>query len=91
MDFALAKTIPDNISQVVVKKLEALELLLTALLADGHVLLEDVLGLGKTLIAKSLAKSFVGNFKRIQFTPDLVTGRWEESRADPVCLELICC
>lgn len=72
MDFTLTKAMVDNISRVVVGKNDALELLMTALLADGHVLLEDVPGLGKTLIAKTLAKSFDGIFKRIQFTPDLL-------------------
>ena len=62
----------DNISRVVVGKADTLELLMAAFLADGHVLLEDAPGLGKTLIAKSLARSFDGNFKRIQFTPDLL-------------------
>lgn len=55
-----------------VGKDDALELLLVALLADGHVLLEDVPGVGKTLITKCLAKSIEGTFKRIQFTPDLL-------------------
>jgi len=72
MDFELGKTIIENISKVVVGKDDALELLLVALLADGHVLLEDVPGVGKTLIAKSLASSIKGTFKRIQFTPDLL-------------------
>ena len=72
MDFTLCKKIINNMSQVVVGKSEALELLLVAFLADGHVLLEDVPGVGKTLIAKSLAKSFDGLFKRVQFTPDLL-------------------
>ena len=51
MDFALGKKIIDNISKVIVGKSDALELLLVAFLADGHVLLEDVPGVGKTLIA----------------------------------------
>jgi len=72
MDFELGKKIIDNISRVIVGKDDALELLLVALLADGHVLLEDVPGVGKTLITKSLAKSIKGKFKRIQFTPDLL-------------------
>jgi MoxR-like ATPase len=57
---------------VIVGKQQAVELLMVALLADGHVLLEDVPGLGKTLIAKSLAKSIGGTFRRIQFTPDIL-------------------
>jgi MoxR-like ATPase len=59
-------------SRVVVGKLDSLELLLVALLGEGHVLLEDVPGLGKTLMAKALAKSIGGTFKRVQFTPDLL-------------------
>ena len=62
----------DNISRVIVGKKRSIELLMIALLADGHVLLEDVPGLGKTLLAKTLAKSIGGSFKRVQFTPDLL-------------------
>jgi MoxR-like ATPase len=62
----------ENVSQVIVGKRRSIELLMIALLADGHVLLEDVPGLGKTLIAKTLAKSIGGSFKRVQFTPDLL-------------------
>ena len=72
MPFSLGKNIVENISRVMVGKNDALELLLVALLADGHVLLEDVPGVGKTLITKSLAKSIKGTFRRIQFTPDLL-------------------
>ncbi|MFA6506415.1 MAG: MoxR family ATPase [Treponemataceae bacterium] len=62
----------ENASRVVVGKKRALELMTVALLAEGHVLLEDVPGLGKTLMAKALAKSMGGTFRRIQFTPDLL-------------------
>ena len=62
----------DNISRVIVGKKRSIELLMIALLADGHVLLEDVPGLGKTLLAKTLARSIGGSFKRVQFTPDLL-------------------
>jgi MoxR-like ATPase len=62
----------ENASRVVVGKKQVLELLTVALLAEGHVLLEDVPGLGKTLMAKALAKSMGGTFRRIQFTPDLL-------------------
>lgn len=72
MNFSLCKRIADNISHVIVGKRQSIELLLVALLADGHALLEDIPGLGKTLIAKSLAKSIGGSFKRAQFTPDLL-------------------
>jgi MoxR-like ATPase len=61
-----------NMLKVIVGKKEAVELMITALLADGHILLEDLPGLGKTLMAKSLAKSIGGTFKRVQFTPDLL-------------------
>ena len=62
----------ENASLVVVGKKRVLELMIVALLAEGHVLLEDVPGLGKTLMAKALAKSMGGIFRRIQFTPDLL-------------------
>lgn len=62
----------DNINRVVVGKNGAAELLMMALLANGHVLIEDVPGLGKTLLAKTLARSIGGTFNRIQFTPDLL-------------------
>ena len=64
--------IVENASRVVVGKRRSLELMTVALLAEGHVLLEDVPGLGKTLMAKALAKSMGGIFRRIQFTPDLL-------------------
>jgi MoxR-like ATPase len=64
--------IVENISHVIVGKGQSIELLMTALLADGHVLIEDIPGLGKTLIAKSLARSIGASFKRVQFTPDLL-------------------
>lgn len=61
-----------NIGKVIIEKEEIITLLLTALLADGHVLLEDVPGTGKTKLAKSLSKSLDAEFGRIQFTPDLL-------------------
>lgn len=72
MDLLLCKNIAENISRVIVGKKQSVELLLVALLADGHVLIEDIPGLGKTLLAKSLAKSIGGSFRRVQFTPDLL-------------------
>jgi MoxR-like ATPase len=72
LDFTLCERVIENISQVIVGKRRAIELLLVALLADGHALIEDVPGLGKTLMAKSLARSIGGSFKRVQFTPDLL-------------------
>jgi MoxR-like ATPase len=65
-------SIIDNAALVVVGKRRALELMTVALIAEGHILLEDLPGLGKTLMAKALAVSMGGSFKRIQFTPDLL-------------------
>jgi MoxR-like ATPase len=72
LDFGLCQKIVENISRVIVGKQESIELLLVALLSDGHVLIEDIPGLGKTLLAKCLAKSIGGSFRRVQFTPDLL-------------------
>ncbi|MFC1621204.1 AAA family ATPase [Candidatus Omnitrophota bacterium] len=62
----------DNISKVIVGKREVIELVVVSLMSNGHVLLEDVPGLGKTMLARSLSKSIDSDFKRIQFTPDLL-------------------
>ncbi len=72
VNFDICQKIVENISRVIIGKQNAVELLMVGLLADGHVLLEDVPGLGKTLVAKSLAKSIGGTFRRIQFTPDIL-------------------
>lgn len=61
-----------NIEQVMIGKREVAELSIVALLAGGHVLLEDVPGVGKTMMVRTLAKSVGAEFKRIQFTPDLL-------------------
>lgn len=68
----IVKDIKDNINKVIIGKSEVEDLLLTALLAQSHILLEDVPGTGKTMLAKSLAKSIDCEFSRIQFTPDLL-------------------
>lgn len=72
MDFSPCHAVLENIARVVVGQQAPAELLMAALLAEGHVLIEDLPGLGKTLLAKSLARSIGGTFKRIQFTPDLL-------------------
>ena len=64
----------ENISRTVIGKKDSVELMMTALFAEGHVLFEDVPGVGKTLTAKSLAKSINCTFRRIQFTPDILPG-----------------
>lgn len=69
---SLAQQLAANIGQQIVGKDRPIQLVLTALLAGGHVLLEDVPGVGKTMLAKSLAKSIDGKFQRIQCTPDLL-------------------
>ena len=65
-------SILDNIGKVIVGKEDVTQKVLTSILAGGHVLLEDVPGTGKTMLAKSVAKSIDCEFKRIQFTPDLL-------------------
>ena len=70
----LCETALSQIGKVIVGKEETVRLLLTALLADGHVLLEDVPGTGKTKLAKALAKTVNLKFSRVQFTPDLLPG-----------------
>jgi len=64
--------ITENVGKVIVGKEKTIKLMLTAMLADGHILLEDVPGTGKTKLAKSIAKSLNISFSRIQFTPDLL-------------------
>ena len=68
----LGEKIKQNINKVIVGKSEVIDVILTALIAGGHVLLEDVPGTGKTVMAKTLAKSIGATFKRVQFTPDLL-------------------
>lgn len=69
---SLARALTENIGRVIVGKEREIELMLAALLAGGHVLLEDVPGTGKTTLAKSLARSLSLSFARVQFTPDLL-------------------
>jgi len=69
---AFSNRVIDNVDRVIVGKRHVTELLLVALLCEGHVLLEDVPGVGKTTMARAVARSIGGEFKRIQFTPDLL-------------------
>lgn len=68
----VANQIIDNVATVIVGKRDAIELVAVALLADGHILIEDVPGVGKTTLAKAIARSVGLSFKRVQFTPDLL-------------------
>lgn len=68
----LVQQVSDNIEQVIYGKKREIQLCLIAMLCEGHVLIEDVPGVGKTVMAKALAKSIGLSFKRIQFTPDLL-------------------
>ncbi len=68
----VTETVRDNIARIIIGKHEVIDLLLVALLSDGHVLLEDVPGMGKTVMAKALARSIDASFQRVQGTPDLL-------------------
>lgn len=68
----LADTLKANISRVLVGREDTIDMVLVSLFCGGHVLLEDVPGVGKTMLAKCLAKSLRCDFKRVQFTPDLL-------------------
>ena len=69
---AVVQRIVDNVSKVIIGKRSVIEHALAALIAQGHILIEDVPGVGKTMLAKSMSVSVGCNFKRIQFTPDLL-------------------
>jgi MoxR-like ATPase len=98
---ALAEKMIRNVESVIVGKPEPVRLTVIGLLCQGHVLIEDVPGTGKTVLAKSLARSIGGTFNRIQFTPDMlpsdVTGvsifnqktREFEFRAGPIVAQIV--
>ncbi|MHB9130737.1 MAG: AAA family ATPase [Armatimonadota bacterium] len=69
---AQVQSIADNVEKVILGKRDAIELVLVAMLCGGHVLLEDVPGVGKTMLAKSIATTLGCMYKRLQFTPDLL-------------------
>lgn len=68
----MARLVRQSVGQVIIGKEEVIDLLMVALLCEGHVLFEDVPGIGKTTMAKSVARSLGCTFQRIQFTPDLL-------------------
>ena len=68
----MVKSIEDNIKKVIIGRDDTIEMVMAAIISGGHILLEDVPGSGKTMLAKALAKSIDGDFKRIQMTPDLL-------------------
>jgi MoxR-like ATPase len=96
-----ATLITENVEKVIIGKTEAIELVMVALLCDGHILIEDVPGVGKTMLARAVAISLGGQFKRLQCTPDLlpndVTGvsvfnqqsREFEFRSGPVFVNIL--
>jgi MoxR-like ATPase len=69
---SFAERVMSNIERVIVGKRDAIELAVIVLLSQGHLLIEDVHGVGKTMLARSLARSLGCSFSRIQFTPDLL-------------------
>lgn len=69
---ALRQALKDNIQKVIIGKDEIIDQMIICMLCDGHVLLEDVPGMGKTVLAKALSRSMNAGFSRIQFTPDLM-------------------
>ena len=66
------KRVVENCSRVIVGKEDVISLVLTCFVCSGHVLLEDIPGTGKTMLLRAFAKTVGSDFKRIQFTPDLV-------------------
>ena len=69
---SLTRQVSGNVERVILGKPREIELVLIALLCQGHVLIEDVPGVGKTMLARAIAKSFGCSFKRLQFTPDML-------------------
>ena len=97
----MAERVRNNVGRVIVGRDQVLDYTLAAILSEGHILLDDVPGLGKTMLAKSFARSIGCSFRRIQFTPDLLpsdvtgvniynqkTGEFE-FRAGPLLAQLV--
>lgn len=72
MNLEILQKLQENISKVMIGNEKTIQLIITCILAKGHVLLEDVPGTGKTMMSKSLAKSIQAKFGRVQFTPDML-------------------
>lgn len=70
--YQIIKTITENVERVIIGKTDSIYLSLVAILSKGHMLIEDVPGVGKTMLIRALSKTLGGEFKRIQFTPDLL-------------------
>src|SRR5437588_12266337 len=98
---AISERVGRNVEQVIVGKHQEVQLTLLALLCRGHVLIEDVPGVGKTVLAKAISRSLGCSFKRVQFTPDLLpsdvtgvsiynqkTGNFE-FRAGPILSQIV--
>src|SRR5512137_2314879 len=97
----VAQTLVNNVERVIIGKRNAVELAVMGLLCQGHLLIEDVPGVGKTMLARSIARSTGCSFRRIQFTPDMlpsdITGvsvfnqktREFEYRAGPVMSQIV--
>ena len=66
------RVVRESVGRVIVGREQVLDYTLAAILSEGHILLDDVPGLGKTMLAKSFARSIGCSFRRIQFTPDLL-------------------
>ena len=96
-----ARRVMQNVERVIVGKADVVELMLVALLCEGHVLIEDVPGIGKTMLARSIARSLDCTFRRVQCTPDLlpadITGTYVynqrtsdfEFRAGPIFTQVL--